>query len=74
MGAGPAETTVVPPTIPATINDPHSAWQMALLADTMRRAGVQVVTRLGPDVGKNPQADAAAIAEFLKKHLKKDTR
>jgi acetyl esterase/lipase len=74
VGAGPAETALVPPTVPATINDPHSAWQMALLADTIRRAGVQVVARLGLDVGKDPQADAAAIAEFLKKHLKKDTR
>jgi hypothetical protein len=45
VGAGPAETAVVPPTIPATINDPHSAWQGALLADTLRGVGVEVVAR-----------------------------
>jgi len=28
-----------------------------------------VVTRLGPDVGKDPQADAAAVVGFLRKHL-----
>jgi acetyl esterase/lipase len=66
VAAGAAETALVPPTVPDTINDPHSAWHGALLADAMRRAGVQVVTRLGPDVGKEPQADAAAIVGFLK--------
>ena len=70
VGAGPAETALVPPTVPATINDPHSAWHGALLADAMRRAGVEVVARLGSDVGKDPQADAAAIVDFLVKHLK----
>jgi len=65
VGAGTAETAIVPPTVPATINDPHSAWHGALLADAMRRAEVKVVTRLGPDVGKDPQADATAIVEFL---------
>jgi acetyl esterase/lipase len=69
VGAGPAEAAVVPPTVPATINDPHSAWQGALLADTLRRAGVEVVARLGPPVGKDPQADAAAIVDFLTRHL-----
>jgi acetyl esterase len=71
LGAGPAETAAVAPTIPAIINDPHSAWHGALLADAMHRVGVPMVTRLGPDVGKNPQADAAIIVDFLKKHLKK---
>ena len=71
VGAGPAETALVPPTVPDTINDPHSAWQMALLADTMRRAGVKVVARLGPAVGKAPQADAAAIVAFLNDGLKR---
>lgn len=69
VAAGPAETAVVPPTVPATINDPHSAWHGALLADALRRVDVDVVARLGPDVGKDPQADAVAIVEFLKKHL-----
>jgi acetyl esterase/lipase len=71
VGAGPAETALVPPTVPATINDPHSAWHGALLADAMRRAGVEVVARLGPNVGKDPQTDATAIVGFLKKHLKR---
>jgi acetyl esterase/lipase len=70
VGAGPAETALVPPTVPATINDPHSAWQMALLAGAMRQAGVEVEARLGPNVGKDPQADAAAIVDFLTRHLK----
>jgi len=69
VGAGAAETAIVPPTVPTTINDPHSAWHGALLADAMRRAGVQVVTRLGPDVGKDPQAEAATGVGFLRKHL-----
>jgi hypothetical protein len=69
VAAGAAEAALVPPTVPATINDPHSAWHGALLADAMRRAGAQVVTRLGPDVGKDPQADAVAIVGFLKKQL-----
>ena len=69
VGAGPAETAVVPPTVPATINDPHSAWHGALLADALRRVGVTVVTRLGPDVGKDPQAEATAVVGFLKKYL-----
>ncbi|RPJ34271.1 MAG: alpha/beta hydrolase [Planctomycetaceae bacterium] len=70
VGAGPAETAVVPPTVPDTINDPHSAWHGALLADALRHAGVEVVTRLGPNVGKDPPADAAAITEFLAGQLK----
>ena len=70
MAAGAAGTArVPPPPIPATINDPHSAWHGALLADAMRRSGVEVTVRLGPDVGKDPGSDAAAIVEFLKKHL-----
>ena len=69
MAAGAAETALVPPNVPATINDPHSAWHGALLADALRRTGGQVVTRLGPDVGKDPQADVAAIVDFLKRHL-----
>ena len=71
VGAGPAETALVPPTVPDTINDPHSAWQMALLADTIRRAGAKVVARLGPALGKNPQADAAAIVAFLNDQFQK---
>ncbi len=70
VGAGPAETALVPPAIPATINDPHSAWQEALLADALRRAGVKVTPRLGPTVGQDPQADTTAVVEFLKEHLK----
>ena len=71
VGAGPAETALIPPEVPATINDPHSAWHGALLADALRHAGAEVVARLGPDVGKDPQADAAAIVDFLRKHLRR---
>jgi hypothetical protein len=70
VGAGPAETAVVPPTVPDTINDPHSAWQGALLADALRRAGVEVVARLGAGVGKDSQADAVTVVDFLTRHLK----
>jgi len=70
VGAGPAETALIPPTIPDTINDPHSAWHGTLLADALRRAGVEVVAQLGPGVGRDPQADAAAVVEFLTRHLK----
>jgi|GEM_PF-784808 len=66
VGAGPAETALIPPAAPATINDPHSAWHGALLADALRKAGVGVTARLGSNVGKDPQADAAAIVSFLK--------
>ncbi|MDI9434042.1 MAG: alpha/beta hydrolase fold domain-containing protein [Planctomycetota bacterium] len=69
VAAGPAETALVPPTVPATINDPHSAWQGALLADALRRAGARVETRLGPKVGREPQADTAAVVDFLKRCL-----
>ncbi len=72
VGAGPAETALIPPAIPDTINDPHSAWHGALLADALRRAGVKVVARLGPAVGKDPRADTAAIVEFLNDHLQKN--
>jgi acetyl esterase/lipase len=71
VGAGAPETALAPPTVPATINDPHSAWHGALLADALRHAGAEVVARLDPDVGKNPQADTAAIVGFLQKHLKR---
>jgi len=69
VGTGPPQTALVPPTIPDTISDPHSAWHGTLLADALCRAGVKVVVRLGPAVGKDPQADAAAIVEFLTRHL-----
>jgi len=32
-------------------------------------AGVQVEVRIGPDVGKNPQADSGAIVAFLRQQL-----
>jgi acetyl esterase/lipase len=70
VGAGPAQTALIPPAIPDTINDPHSAWHGALLADALRRAGVEVVARLGPGVGKDPQANAAAVVAFLTRNLK----
>jgi len=70
VGAGPAQTALIPPAIPDTINDPHSAWHGALLADALRHAGVEVVARLGPGVGKDPRADTAAVVDFLTKHLK----
>jgi acetyl esterase/lipase len=70
VGAGPAETALIPPAVPDIVNDPHSAWHGALLAQAMRQAGVKVVARLGPDVGKDPQANTAAIVDFLTEYLK----
>jgi hypothetical protein len=51
------------------INDPHSAWHGVLLAEAMRKAGVPVVVRVGPEVGKDPVADNAAIVKFLRERL-----
>ncbi len=55
--------------VPEMINDPHSAWQMVLLADTMHKAGIPVQCRIGPRVGKDPAADSAAVLQFLKEKL-----
>jgi penicillin amidase len=57
------------PPVPAVINDPHSAWHSVLLAEALVKAGGTVVRRLGPEVGKDPQADAAAILAFLRQQL-----
>jgi hypothetical protein len=53
------------------INDPHSAWHGVLLADSMARAGIDVVRYIGPDVGKDANKDAEAIVEFLRRRLGK---
>ena len=58
------------PPIPEVINDPHSAWHGALLADAMREAGIEVVCRLGPQVGKDPTADNEAIIRFIQGSLR----
>ena len=57
------------PPVPAVINDPHSAWHGVLLAEAMRKAGIAVSVRIGPEVGKDPAADNAAIVEFLRERL-----
>jgi len=57
------------PPAPEVINDPHSAWQVVLLADALDKAGVQVLCCIGPDVGKNPEADNAAVLSFLRGRL-----
>jgi len=62
------------PPIPEVINDPHSAWHGALLADAMRKAGIKAVCRLGPQVGQNPQADNATILDFLSQRLLKNEK
>lgn len=60
------------PPVPEIINDPHSAWHGVLLADAMHKAGIGVVCRIGPQVGKNPEADNAAILAFLRQQLLSD--
>jgi len=35
----------------------------------MRKANVPVVMRLGPEVGKDPATDNAAIIDFLRQRL-----
>jgi len=67
MGGAGAEMSVGNhPPVPAVINDPHSAWHGMLLADALAQAGVSVTCRLGPQVGKNPELDNAAILDFLR--------
>ncbi len=55
------------PPAPEVINDPHSAWHGILLADALDKAGVSVTCRIGPQVGKNPELDNAAIVSFLRR-------
>ncbi|MCY2954935.1 MAG: penicillin acylase family protein [Planctomycetota bacterium] len=57
------------PPVPAVINDPHSVWHSVLLAESLRRNGVPVVARLGPQAGKDPAANTAAIVAFLRERL-----
>jgi len=57
------------PPVPEVVNDPHSAWHGALLADAMREAGLEVVCRIGPSVGRNAQGDNAAIIDFLRRRI-----
>lgn len=66
MAGGPPETALdSPPPAPALINDPHSAWHGVLLAEAMKKAGIQITQRLGPAAGKDADADRAAILSFL---------
>ena len=58
-------TALQDPSVPAIINDPHSAWHSVLLAGAMRKAGVKTTCRVGPEVGRSPDADNGAILEFL---------
>jgi acetyl esterase/lipase len=57
------------PPVPAVINDPHSIWHGVLLAEAMRKAGIHVDVRIGPDVGRNQKSDAAAVLTFLRQWL-----
>jgi acetyl esterase/lipase len=57
------------PAVPEVVNDPHGAWHGVLLADALQRAGVSATCRIGPEVGKDPVANNAAIVGFLKRHL-----
>ncbi len=57
------------PPVPAVINDPHSAWHSVLLAEALVKAGGTAVRRIGPEVGKDPEADVAAILSFLREQL-----
>jgi acetyl esterase/lipase len=54
------------PPVPAVINDPHSIWHGVLLAEALRKAGVSVEIRIGPEVGKDPGADNTALVAFLR--------
>ncbi len=58
------------PPVPATINDPHSAWFGALLADQMAAAGIPVVRYMGPEVGKDAARDNAVTVGFLRDCLR----
>jgi len=70
MGAWGEDLAVLrDPPVPAVINDPHSAWHGALLTEAMRKANVPVVMRLGPEVGKDPAADTAAMVSFLRERI-----
>jgi acetyl esterase/lipase len=57
------------PPVPAVINDPHSAWQSVLLAEALVKVGGTAVSRIGPEAGKDPEADVAAIVSFLRQQL-----
>ena len=57
------------PPVPAVINDPHSAWHSVLLAEALVKTGGTAVSRIGPEVGKDPEADVAAILAFLRQQL-----
>jgi acetyl esterase/lipase len=57
------------PPVPAVINDPHSAWHGVLLAEALVKAGGTVVRRIGPETGKEPPADVAAMVSFLREKL-----
>ena len=66
ISAGPAELgSVAHPPVPEIINDPHSAWHGVLLADSMQAAGVEAVRYIGPQVGKDVEADNARVLAFL---------
>ena len=70
MGAWSADLGVLrDPPVPAVVNDPHSAWHSVLLAEAMRKAGAKTTCRLGPEVGRDPITDNAAILRFLRENL-----
>jgi acetyl esterase/lipase len=58
------------PPVPDIINDPHAAWHGVLLAEALREAGVPVVCRIGPQVGKDTTADNKAIIGFLRERFR----
>jgi acetyl esterase/lipase len=57
------------PPVPAVINDPHSAWHSVLLAEAMRKVGAKTTCRVGPEVGRSPEADNEGILEFLRENF-----
>jgi gentisate 1,2-dioxygenase len=57
------------PPVPAMINDRHSAWHSVLLAEEFVKTGGTVVRWIGPEVGKNPEADVATILSFLRQQF-----
>jgi acetyl esterase/lipase len=55
--------------VPRVVNDQHSAWHSVLLADALDKVGAKPSCRIGPGVGKDPEADKSAVVHFLRQHL-----
>lgn len=68
-GGNDAQAKAGPDEAPAVLNDPHSIWHGVLLRDKLKAEGVPYEQYLGSQVGKDPDADAAAVLSFLRKHL-----